>query len=560
MGRITDDFKDRLKDAIPVSRIAEKHVKMKRAGRELVGLSPWTNEKTPSFYVMDQKQFFKCFSSGKAGDVISLIMELEGLDFMEAIKALADMAGLEMPQYTEKERRRDDERTKLSEAINDAQDFFVKSLYSDIGSGAREYLRSRGMEKDAVQKWGLGFAPAGFDAIPKALNRHKDDILEKAGLLKKNSRGSFGFYRDRLMIPIRDRRGKIVSFGARTLDPEGRPKYLNGPATELFDKSRTLYGADMAKNAIAKNHKLNGLLLSEGYLDVMAFARAGIDHAVAPLGTSVADTHLTELWRYGPEPVVCLDGDNAGRKAAIRLADMALPRIGDGRSILFVRMPRGMDPDDILRQRGPLELKKIISNPISMPRLLFEHERDAEVLDTPERRSGFKSRLDEHLGKIKDKDTARHYRQMFSEWSWDHYRRGGDSKKSAVLRSGSIVGHRGLGLLVRCIDNPALFQAADEALMMADNWGREAGDIFAIAFSLYRDDIAFDRSLIIDTLLVDMKSEAAEALEAFPRHDPIEEGSRTWDSVIHGLYKLQSPPPAPKTLADAIKQKQIANK
>lgn len=555
MGRITDAFKDQIKDRVPVSRIAEKHVEMKRAGRDMVGISPWTNEKTPSFYVMDQKQFFKCFSSNKAGDVITLIMDLEGLSFMEAIKTLAEMAGLEMPEYNEAEKRRDTDRQLLSDAVNDAQEYFSKCLFAEDGSMARDYLKSRNMGRESALKWGLGFAPADFNAIPNVLKKHSEEILIKAGLIKSNSRGSFGFFRNRLTIPIRDRRGRIVSFGARSLDPNGKPKYLNGPATDLFDKSRTLYGADIAKDAVAKDRSINGLILSEGYLDVMAFARAGINHSVAPLGTSVAESHLTEIWRYGPEPIICLDGDSAGQRAALKVAEMALPRIGNGRSVFFAQMPKGMDPDDILRQRGPDALKAIIKSPISMPKVLFDHERSLEDLNTPERRAGFRHRLDEHLKRITDKETAHHYKQMFYEWTRKTYRRGGKEKKSEELKSGSLVGHRGLGVLVRCIDNPGLFSAADEFLVMADNWGNEAKEISSVALDLYRSGIDVNREVIIDTLLVDMKTEAADALEGFPKGAEISEGSVVWDSVLHGLRKLQSDPAAPASLADAIKQR-----
>ena len=555
MGRITDRFKDQIRDMVRVSDIAGRHVKLKRAGREYAGLSPFTNEKTPSFFVNDEKQFWHCFSSGMHGDVFSLVMEIEGLTFIEAVKQLAGKAGLEMPEYTEAAKAQDDRRKLMYAAMSDAQDLYEKNLYGDAGGAAREYLKSRGIGQKTAKKWGLGVAPAGYQSTPDALKRHGMDVLIDCGLVKSNERGPFGFFRNRLTIPVKDRQGRIVTFSARALDPDGKPKYLNGPETQIFSKSRTLYAADVAKNAVIRDKDSLGLILAEGCMDVIAMGRAGIDLGVAPLGTSITEQHLDELWRYGPEPTICLDGDKAGQRAAGRVIDMALPRIRAGRTLKFAMMPRGQDPDDVLRQSGPGALKDIMANPISMPRMIWERERSLEPLDSPERRSGFRNRMDAHLDKIKDKETARHYKDAFFNWTRDLYRRG-SNQQGKSLQGASVMSHRGMGVLIRCIDNVDLFAQNDEALMMAD-WSPECAKIFKIAMDAWVSDIGLTRELVIDSLLADMQTNLADAIDNYPVNRDIKSGSREWKDTVDAIHNLQAPDAEPDTLAAAMEKARL---
>ena len=551
MGQITDELKDQIRDRIRVSDIAMKHVKMKRAGREFAGLSPFTNEKSPSFFANDAKQFWHCFSSGKSGDVFSLVMELEGLTFVEAVKQLAEKAGLEMPEYTPQAKAQDGRRKLMYAAMDSAQELYERGLYGEGGKDARDYLKSRGIGKTTAQKWGLGVAPAGYQSTPTALNAHRLDVLIECGLVKASDRGPFGFFRNRLTIPVRDRQGRIVTFSARALDPEGKPRYLNGPETPIFSKSRTLYAADVAKNAIIKEKDALGLILTEGCMDVIALGRAGIDLGVAPLGTSITELHLEELWRYGPEPTICLDGDAAGLKAAIRVINHALPKIRAGRTLKFAIMPRGQDPDDVLRQSGPDAVKSIVSNPISMPRMIWERERDLEKLDSPERRSGFRKRLDEHLNKISDKETASHYKDAFFNWTRDYYRRGGN-RQGKSLQGASVMSHRGMGVLIRCIDNPDLFASNDESLMTAD-WSPQCAKIFKIAMEAYMGNLGLSREMVIDSLMADMQTNIADAIDAYPRID-ISPESRQWEATRQGIHALRAKDEAPDTLAAAMER------
>ena len=551
MARITDDFKDQIKDRIKLSDIVGQHVKLKRSGREYAGLSPFTNEKTPSFFVNDDKRFFHCFSSGKSGDAFTFIMEVEGLGFIEAVKKLAGIAGLEMPQYSEKAREQDGRRRLMYAAIEDAQALFEKTLHGPDGGNARDYLKSRGIGSDIAKKWGLGMAPPGFKSIPDALKSHKADILIECGIVKENNRGNFGFFRNRLTIPVRDRQGRIITYSARALDPDGKPKYLNGPESPIFSKSRTLFGADTAKQAIIKDKSALGLILSEGCMDVIALDRAGIGIGVAPLGTSITENHLDELWRYGPEPIICLDGDKAGIRAAKRVIDLALPKIQAGKTLKFAIMPAGQDPDDVLRQSGPDAVKNIINNPISLPRMIWEFERDFEKLDKPERRAGFKSRQNEHLGKIRDKETARHYRDSFFQWTRDLYRRG-TTQKGKSIQGANIISHRGMGVLIRCIDNPALLAANDESLMIAD-FSNDCDKILKIAMDAFIADIPINRDMVVDSLMADMQTNLASVVDTYPNSGKIERGSRQWEMTCREIAKLKPRQSEKISLADAMK-------
>lgn len=477
------------------------------------------------------------------------------MTFPDAVEYLAGIAGLDMPAYTPQERQKDDERKLLFSALNDAQDFFVRSLQGTDGADVRKYLDARRIDQKTVAKWGIGFAPLRPSSLPDALKRHKMSILIKAGLIRENARGTYGFYRNRLTFPIRDRQGRVISFGARAIQADQKPKYVNGQDSPVFHKSRTLYGLDVSSSALGLDRNANGLILSEGYLDVIAFARAGIPLGVAPLGTSVTDDHLTELWRWGPEPIICLDGDKAGYRAAGKVIEKALPRIGAGRTILFAQMPAGQDPDDVLRQGGPDALKSIIRNPVPMPRLIWERERDAEPLDTPERRAAFKARLNEQAGLIKDKETLRHYKDAFYRWTRDHYRRG-QKNASQTLRSGGVVGHRGVGILISCIDNPKLIEEIDMDLAMAE-WSPECKAIFDLVFLAYRNDLEINRDKIIDGLLVDMNTNAADILESYPRGRVLEPGGRQWQSIKDSVWLLRKEEHKPKSLADAMREQTV---
>lgn len=549
MPKFSERLKDEIRAKVRVSEIASRKVKLKRAGKEWAALSPFTSEKTPSFFVNDAKQIFKCFSSGKGGDVFALFMEFENCSFPEAVERLAEMAGVEIPRYNEEDRQRDQKRKTVLEALSAAQDFFAKSLRAN--AEAKKYLEDRRIDPETISEWGIGFAPSGAGAIPNALKDFPKDVLIDAGLVRENSRGAYGFYRGRITFPIRDRQGRVVSFGARSIRPDQTPKYLNGGDTEVFHKSNTLFGIDTARVAIGDDRKANGFVLAEGYLDVIAFARAGVRYAVAPLGTSVTEQHLDELWRWGPEPIVCLDGDAAGQKAAVRISKLALPKINSGMTVSFVRLPEGKDPDDIVRDRGPAALRNLVRSPIPMPRMIWEFERDQGPLDTPERRTGFRARLNEYVELIKDRETARHYKNAFFEWTRDFYRRG-EKSVAKSLDSGNVIGHRGLGVLVACIDNPYLIADFIEDLAEAQ-WSPECQTIYERVVDMESDGIEIDRNVVVETLMIEMKETAAEMVLRYPAGDPVVRQSAQWERIRRSIFQLRFGNEKPKTIEDAIR-------
>ncbi|MGY9107906.1 MAG: DNA primase, partial [Alphaproteobacteria bacterium] len=309
---------------MPVSDVCGKRVKLQKRGREFVGLSPFNNEKSPSFTVNDQKGFYHCFSSGKHGDVFSFVMATEGLSFPEAVEKLARQVGMEVPQETPQERARTEKRAGLHDVMEAACKVFERSLDEPGGKAARSYLEGRGLDNDTIRGFRLGYAPQG-NAMRVALegNGITEALLLEGGLLRRpdDGRAAYPFFRDRVIFPITDRRGRVIGFGGRMMGDGNAAKYINSPDTPLFDKGRTLYNLADARQAAHDGHEV---IVAEGYMDVIALVSAGFKGAVAPLGTALTETQLGELWRLAPEPILCFDGDAAGGRAAMRAAERAL--------------------------------------------------------------------------------------------------------------------------------------------------------------------------------------------------------------------------------------------
>jgi DNA primase len=412
--RFDDRFLEEIKTRVRLSDVIGKTVKLKRQGREFVGLSPFTKERSPSFFVNDDKGFFHDFSSGKHGDLIAFFQETERLSFMEAVERLAAEAGVPLPapdpQAAETEKR----RQGLSDWIDLAARWFEGELRRPSGREARAYLERRGLPEAEWSRFGLGFAPAGRNALKDYLiaKGARAPELVESGLLISPEDGAAPFdrFRDRIIFPISDARGRIVSFGGRAMDPAARAKYLNGPETPLFSKGRLLYGLPEARKLMHAGGADAALVVVEGYMDAIACQRAGIA-AVAPLGTALTEDQMEVLWRLHPEPTLSFDGDAAGRRAANSAIDRALPLIKPGRSFRFAIVTGGKDPDDVLREQGPIALKAQLADTTPFVEQLFHRERDLEPLDTPERRAGLKVRLRKIAATIADKDLADAYRE-----------------------------------------------------------------------------------------------------------------------------------------------------
>lgn len=416
--RFDDRFLEEIKSRLRLSDVIGKTVKLKRQGREFVGLSPFTKERSPSFFVNDDKGFFHDFSSGKHGDLISFLQETERLSFVEAVERLAGEAGLQMPAPDPRAAEQEKQRQGLAEWLELAASWFEGELRRPSGKDARETLIRRGLPESEWSRFRLGFAPSGRTALKDYLiaKGARPAELVEAGLLIAPEDGGAPYdrFRDRIIFPIADQRGRIVSFGGRAMDPEARAKYLNGPETSIFSKGRLLYGLPEARKLLhagppSADGEDAALVVVEGYMDVIACQRANVA-AVAPMGTALTEEQMEVLWRLHPEPTLCFDGDAAGRRAASRAIDRALPLLKPGKSFRFAIVTGGKDPDDVLREQGPAALRAQLGQTTPFADALFVRERDQEPLDSPERKAGLKARLRSAANAIADKDLTQAYR------------------------------------------------------------------------------------------------------------------------------------------------------
>ena len=411
--RFDDAFLDELKSRLRLSDVIGKTVKLRRQGREFVGLSPFTKERTPSFFVNDDKGHFFDFSSGKNGDLISFLQESERLSFVEAVERLAADAGMTLPEPDPRAAETEKKRQGLADWLDLAAAWFAAELRRPVGREARAYLEGRGLPEAEWKRFGLGYAPPARTALKDYLvaKGALPQALVEAGLLIAPEDGGAPYdrFRERIIFPIADARGRIVSFGGRALDPEARAKYLNGPETELFHKGALLYGLPEARRLLHAGGEGAPLVVVEGYMDAIACQRAGVA-AVAPMGTALTEEQMQALWRLCDEPTLCFDGDAAGRVAAFRAMDRALPLLRAGRSFRFALALGGKDPDAVLRSEGAATLKARLAATTGFADLLFARERDLGPLDTPERRAGLKQRLRRASGAIAEPDLSLAYR------------------------------------------------------------------------------------------------------------------------------------------------------
>lgn len=412
--RFDERFLDEIKSRLRLSDVIGRTVKLRRQGREYAGLSPFTKEKTPSFYVNDEKGFYHCFSSGKHGDLISFLQETERLSFPEAVERLAAEAGVPMPVQDARSVEDDKRKATLQDWLEAASAWFEGELKRPSGQTARAYLEKRKLPTDDWKRFHLGYAPSGRTGLKDYLvsKGAKPAELVQAGLLIQPEDGGSPYdrFRDRIIFPITDMRGRVISFGGRALDPEAKAKYLNGPETDLFNKSHVLYGLYDARKILGAGDADAPLVVVEGYMDVIACQRAGVA-AVAGMGTALTEDQMALMWRFHPEPTLCFDGDAAGQRAAARAIERALPQLKPGRSFKFAIVTGGKDPDDVLREQGPAALKAQLAQTTPFVDALFTLQRDTEPLDTPERRAALKGRLRNVAAAIQDKDLAQAYRE-----------------------------------------------------------------------------------------------------------------------------------------------------
>jgi DNA primase len=412
--RFDDAFLDELKSRLRLSDVIGKTVKLRRQGREYVGLSPFTKEKSPSFFVNDDKGFFHDFSSAKHGDLITFLQETERLSFTEAVERLAQEAGMALPTPDPRAAETEKKIAGLTDWLELAAAWFEGELRRPVGREAREYLVRRGLPEEDWKRFRLGYAPSGRTTLKDYLitkGAHPQGLVDSGLLISPEDGGApYDRFRERIIFPIADQRGRIVSFGGRALDPQARAKYLNGPESPVFHKGRMLYGLPEARRLLHAGGDDTALVVVEGYMDVIACQRSGVA-AVAPMGTALTEEQMEVLWRLHPEPTLCFDGDRAGRAAAFRVIDRALPVMKAPRSFKFALSLGAKDPDELLREHGAPALKSRLADTTAFVDLLFGRERDAETLDTPERRAGLKQRLRKASSAIGDPDLAQAYRE-----------------------------------------------------------------------------------------------------------------------------------------------------
>ncbi len=413
--RFTPQFLDELRARLPVSEVVGRRVKLRKAGREWKGLSPFNQEKTPSFFVNDQKAMWFDFSSGKNGNIFDFLMLTEGMSFPEAVERLAGQAGVPLPVMTREAQAQEERRKTLHDIVELAAVFFQSTLASRQGARGRGYLLDRGLSASTQLKFRLGYAAPDQYALKEHLGAAKipvEDMIE-AGLLVAGEDISVPYdrFRDRVMFPISDWRGRVIAFGGRALEKEVAAKYLNSPETPLFHKGGTLYNIAAARKAA---HDGAPVIAVEGYVDVIAMVTAGFEATVAPLGTALTADQLGLMWRLADEPILCFDGDGAGRRAAYRAVDLALPFLKPGKSIKFASLPDGQDPDDLARSGGRDAIDDVLGGARPLAQMLWTRESEAGPFDTPERRAAFEARINEVTASIADETVRRYYRQDFS--------------------------------------------------------------------------------------------------------------------------------------------------
>jgi len=442
--RFPPSLLDEIRARLPVSHVVARKVSLKRAGRELKGLSPFKQEKTPSFFVNDHKGSWFDFSSGQNGDIFKFVMLTEGWSFPEAVERLAEQAGVTLPQPSAAEAQRDDERGRLLALMEACCRFFQAQLAASPGVEARRYLERRGLSPEAIARFRLGYAPASKSALKEHLAKAGFGSAEMTASGMQISGAdipvAYDRFRHRVIFPITDLKGRVIAFGGRALAADASAKYLNSPDTPLFHKGRVLFNA---ANARGPAFDRGQIILVEGYMDVIALAEAGFAQTVAPLGTALTEEQLELLWRLAPVPVLCFDGDAAGRNAAFRAVETVLPHLKPGHSVQFALLPDGLDPDELIRQHGPGAFAEVLERTRPLFDVLIEREERRGETATPEARASFDARLKAQVGRIADGGVRAHYERELREILW---RRGQQLARAGARSPGrrpdAAAGHR----------------------------------------------------------------------------------------------------------------------
>ena len=414
--KFSTEILNEIKDKISVSQVVEKTVQLKKRGKEFVGLSPFTKERTPSFTVNDEKQFYHCFSTNKHGDIFTFLVEVGGLSFPEAVEKLADEAGVQLRTFSPAEEEKFNKSKKLYEALEISKSFFSSQIFDNDNSLALRYLKNRGLSNDIINSYEIGYAPKG-NKLEKYLisNGVSHEIMTLAGMTIKDENKKDNFYdrfRNRIIFPIRDIRNRVVGFGGRVINTEDQPKYLNSPETPVFHKGGLLYNFSKIRPNIKNN---DNLIVVEGYMDVVSLASKGLHNAVAPLGTALTETQLNLLWKETDSPIICFDGDKAGKQASFRASEIALKLLKPNKTLRFINLPDNLDPDDYIKNNGLENFNKYIKNASPLTAIIWDSCLQESNIETPEGKAGFETLLRRKLNLISDKSIKKHYGLLFKE-------------------------------------------------------------------------------------------------------------------------------------------------
>lgn len=440
-------FLDELQSRLSLTQVVGRKVmwdnrKSNQGKGDMWAPCPFHHEKTASFHVDDRKGFYYCFGCHAKGDAISFVKETENVSFIEAVEILAREAGMQVPKRDPEAQKKADKRSTLSDITELALQYYRLQLNTGAAEAARAYLATRGLDQACLDRFEIGFAPDNRQGLFQHLTQKNippEQIIE-AGLCAKPDDGGAPYdrFRGRIMYPIRDARGRAIAFGGRAMDPNARAKYMNSPETPLFDKGRNLYNLGPARQAVGKGAPF---IVAEGYMDVIALVEAGFQGAVAPLGTAITQGQLELMWRVTPEPLIALDGDTAGLRAAYRLIDLALPLLQAGRSLRFILMPEGQDPDDLIRAKGAGAVQTLIDQAMPLVDLLWRRETEGKVFDSPERKAALDKVLRDKLTQIQDVGLRRHYGDAIKELRYTLFRpnRGGGTWKGRPQRAHAMM-------------------------------------------------------------------------------------------------------------------------
>ena len=456
--RFSNSFLDEIRDRVPISAVVGRRVTWDRRKTNVSrgdywACCPFHGEKSPSFHCEDRKGRYHCFGCGVSGDHFRFLTDLEGLSFPEAVQQVADMAGIALPQPDPQAEKREKERTSLLDVMEMAARFFQDQLQSSGGAKARAYLRDRGLTSRTIETFRLGYAPESRNALKEFLAGKgvPKEQIEACGLVRHGDDipVSYDYFRDRIMFPILSSREKVIAFGGRAMAPDAPAKYMNSPDTELFHKGQVLYNFARARRAAqATGGKTEGatIIAVEGYMDVIALHQAGVENAVAPLGTALTENQLDLLWKISPLPILCFDGDGAGLRAASRAADLALPSLKPGRSVRFALLPDGKDPDDLVKQEGRAPFDKVISDARPLVGMIWQREAASGNFETPEQRAELEARLKQIVSVIADENVRRHYQQEIRDRLNSFFspvQRSGNGRREGFQRGGTRTGRGG---------------------------------------------------------------------------------------------------------------------